>query len=795
MPRPLWSPRSRPWHEDSPLADSIDPQPATEPAAPANEPRAAAAQDQEAGYRRALDGMLEAVTILGRDWTYRYVNDTAARYLGRPRAELEGHRIPELFPAFMEQELFARFSHAMDARKPEHFEFPVTVAGDGARWFDFRLDPVDEGLLVLSLDITDRRTADDAVRVSEARLRGFVNSNIFGVVMTRPDGSVLDANAYFLDLIGYTRAELDAGLVDWRTLTPPEWAASDATALRELGLNGRTEPREKEYRRRDGSRVWVLIAHSRISGAQVEFASAVLDVSDRHWAEVALQASAAALRDSEERFRVLAEHSLSGVYIIDRGELSYVNPTLARTFGYTPEEMTGLAWTSVVHPDDRALVLENIRRRLDGELASLQYEFTGVRKDGTSVPVLVFGAATELSGQTVIIGNIIDLTERRELEERLRQAHKLEAVGQLAGGIAHDFNNLLTAIRGYSELVDASLGEDDPARADLEQIRQSTERAAALTRQLLAFSRRQTLAPEVLDPADVIDGIAPLIGRLLGEDIVLTTRHALDHDRVLADRSQLEQVIVNLSVNARDAMPAGGRLSIYTSSATLAEGHVPAEPDTPAGRYVRITVTDTGCGIDPAVRGRIFEPYFTTKEVGRGTGMGLATVYGIVRQSGGRISFESEVDRGTTFVIELPCVDARPAVDAVDAPPTSRASTGSETVLVVEDEAVIRAYMRRILTARGYTVIDAPSAAAGLLLVRDDAVLDLVVTDMVMPGMQGVELVESLRASRPGLPAVVISGFTGDALENVRGLSLLQKPFDADAFLATVREAIDRPRD
>jgi PAS domain S-box-containing protein len=767
--------------------------------------------ESEARYRRALDGMLEAVAIFGRDWVFRYVNETGARSLGRSRSEVVGTAINELLPLFNERELIVRFNRAMHTREPDHFEFPLVLPDGRSRWFEFSLEPADEGLLVLALDVTDRRVADDAVRASEARLRALVDSlreseslfrsafeeNPEAIGVWRPEfddrGRFVDAVHVFQSRVARERywdgQPLEA-IVGRRIFEGwPVYRDVLFEPYRRAAEAGTSVTGEVHDTLPDGRDVWADYSIFPFEGGFVHVGR---DISERRRTEEALRESEAALRESEERFRVMAEHSMSGVYVIDGDAFGYANPTLARMFGYTTAELTGADPMITVHPADRALVSENIRRRLDREVGALQYEFRGLRKDGSVIPVLSFGATAELAGRSVIVGNIVDLTERYELEERLRQAQKLEAVGQLAGGIAHDFNNLLTAIEGYAGLVDASLSADDLARADLDRIRQASARAAALTRQLLAFSRRQTLEPEVVDPADVIDEILPLLSRLLGEHIVLSTRHTLDHGHVRADRTQLEQVIVNLAVNARDAMPSGGRLSIDTVGVTLTADRVAGEPERPAGAYVRITVADTGRGIEPAVQRRIFEPYFTTKEVGRGTGMGLATVYGIVRQSGGWISVESESGVGTTFRIDLPTVEEPVGEEGLaPQPPVPTAHPGSETVLLVEDEDVIRAWLRRVLVGRGYSVIDASSGAVALGLVDGDVPIDLVVTDMVMPGIQGDELVDRLRDTRPGLPAVVISGFTGDSFDTVTLFQLLQKPFDAETLLRAVREAID----
>ncbi|MGD0019582.1 MAG: ATP-binding protein [Candidatus Limnocylindrales bacterium] len=332
-------------------------------------------------------------------------------------------------------------------------------------------------------------------------------------------------------------------------------------------------------------------------------------------------------------------------------------------------------------------------------------------------------------------GLISDITERRALQEQLRQAQKMEAVGRLAGGVAHDFNNLLTAVRGYAELARAALRADDPARADIEEVIVAADRASELTSQLLAFSRRQVLQPQVLDAAAATVRLAPMLRRLLGEHIELNTGATCSHGRVKVDPGQLEQVVVNLAVNARDAMGGGGRLTIETADVELDTTYASTHPGVPPGPYVMLTVSDTGSGMDADTRARAFEPFFTTKEPGKGTGMGLATVCGIVKQSGGSISLCSEPGKGTTFRLYFPRVD-EPASRNAGSDPPSPSPSGSETVLLVEDDPGVRGFARRTMTAQGYVVLEASSGADALALADGHAdEVDLLVTDLVMPGI------------------------------------------------------------
>ena len=391
-----------------------------------------------------------------------------------------------------------------------------------------------------------------------------------------------------------------------------------------------------------------------------------------------------------------------------------------------------------------------------------------------------------------------DITERKHLEQQLRQAQKMEAIGQLAGGIAHDFNNMLTVISGYSELVLATLPPGDPQRGNIEQIKQAGERAAALTRQLLAFSRRQVLEPKVLDLNAVATNMDKMLQRLIGENIALVTVLKPGLGRVKADPGQVEQVIMNLAVNARDAMPRGGKLTIETADVELDEAYARNHITVKPGPYVMLAVSDTGCGMDAQTQTRVFEPFFTTKEKGKGTGLGLSTVYGIVKQSGGYIWVYSEVGRGTTCKIYLPRVEEALGTSQPGAFPAS-VLRGSETVLLAEDEEVVRSLASRVLRENGYTVLEASNGEEALqLCAQQRGTIRLVMTDVVMTGMSGRELAERLHVAHPEMTVLFTSGYTDEAV--VRhgildtGVAFLQKPFTPDALLHKVREVLDAKR-
>jgi len=417
------------------------------------------------------------------------------------------------------------------------------------------------------------------------------------------------------------------------------------------------------------------------------------------------------------------------------------------------------------------------------------------RKDGGDVPVEVALSVFGVGQRTVMLGIARDVSERVELQSQLLRAQKMESVGRLAGGVAHDFNNLLTVITTSADLALAELESSHPVVRDLKEIRGAGERAARLTRQLLAFSRQQVLKREVLDINEVVRRFLTMLARVIGEDIHLELQLGPTVPPTFADAGQLEQVLMNLCVNARDAMRSGGTLTIGTSVVTMDEDHAARREGMTVGDYVTLTVTDTGVGIEKAALAKIFEPFFTTKEQGRGTGLGLSTVYGIVKQSGGSVFCYSEVGIGTAFRIYLPVSTATPEAEQVSVS-TRTPATGKETVLIVEDEESIRFVARRVLERSGYTVLEADSGSAALdVLAQHEGTLDLVLTDLVMPGMTGIELSQELRKTRPGLKMLFTSGYSVDVVSDrfhpEPDWNFIAKPYGVRELVEEVRRVLD----
>ena len=502
-----------------------------------------------------------------------------------------------------------------------------------------------------------------------------------------------------------------------------------------------------------------------------------------------------ALRISERRFRALVEESWDAIALFaGDGTILYGSPATTRLLGYELTEFVGRNAMELIYPDDRAGVLVRLQEVMAAPRTRVHVAARVVHKNGTWRYLEgVFTNLLDDPSVGAIVNNYRDVTDRRILEEQVILSQKMEAIGRLAGGVAHDFNNILTAIGGYTDLLLADLPAGDHRRHDVEEIHHAAQRAAGLTHQLLAFSRRQVLQPKVINLNALVPDIEKMLRRLIGEDILFATVLHPRLGNVRADPGQLEQVIVNLAVNARDAMPDGGRLTIETRDVELDEVYATDHPSVKPGRYVMLAVTDTGVGMDEETKARIFEPFFTTKVRGKGTGLGLATVYGIVQQTGGHIWPYSEPGLGTTMRVYLPRVDdpADPIKHPGDA--ALGAVGGTETILVVEDEAPVRAVTRQLLQRNGYTVFEAADGPAALALVDGEAGrhIDLLLTDVIMPGMSGRELADQLRARRPNLRVLFMSGYTDDAV--VRhgmlepGLAYLEKPFRPPTLLRKVR--------
>ena len=650
----------------------------------------------------------------------------------------------------------------------------------------FEVDGRSAGALRSPADAIDRSRAEEEIRELNRELerqvvqyRMLLDQASDAILITDGDRRYTEVNDAACALLGYSREELLKLSVP--DITVPDENPGQPTRFSRMRA-GETMLSERILRRKDGSHILGELNSRQLPDGR--FQAIVRDITSRKRLEKEQMRLATAVEQADEAI-VITDPSAT---------ILYVNPAFERVSGYTRSELVGSNSRILQSGHHDAEFYRGMWSTLlagetwHGTLVNLGKDGSLFEEDATITPI------RDPDGAVVsYVGVKRDVTHERKLEEQLRQAQKMEAIGQLAGGIAHDFNNLITAIRGYSELVRESLPPDASQREDIDQVLLAADRAADLTRQLLAFSRRQVLQPKVLSPAETVDGIAPMLRRLLGEHIELVTRAVPDLGRIRVDPSQLEQIIVNLAVNARDAMPGGGRLLIETANAEVGGESSSVRAVSSPLPCVLLRVADTGIGMDEDIRVRAFEPFFTTKNQGSGTGMGLAMVYGIVRQSGGEIYLHSEIGVGTTVEIYLPRVDDLPTAASVS-PQIAGVPHGSETILLAEDEDSVRTLARRALEELGYTVIVAADGIeAATIAERQTLPIDLLVTDVVMPHMGGPQLAERLRATRPNLNVLYVSGFMGNAVADltVPGTSVLTKPFTRAQLGRAVRRVID----
>ncbi len=502
------------------------------------------------------------------------------------------------------------------------------------------------------------------------------------------------------------------------------------------------------------------------------------------------------LRESETKLRAILDASRDAIGVSQNEVRTFINPAYVSLFGYeSADELIGKPVMDLIAPESRGLAMEMAKKRAAGEPVPPFYEVTGLKKDGTTFLAETTISSYVLDGEQFRLVTMRDITEKKRLEEQLRQAQKMEAIGTLAGGVAHDFNNILTVIMGLGNLMQMSLGKDDINRPYVDQIVTSSERAADLTQGLLAFSRKQRITLEPHTVNGVVTSTAKLLTRLLPEDIGLSINLAGTETSSLLDVTQIGQVLMNLATNARDAMPQGGSLTITTEEARIDENFIRTHGFGKMGDYVRLSVSDTGMGMDEPTMERIFEPFFTTKAVGKGTGLGLASVYGIVKQHKGYITVSSAPFKGTTFDIYLPVTET---LSQQESPAKPREVTGgTETVLIVEDDQDVRNLLTKVLESQGYTTIEAIDGDDAIRLYNErKGKVDLTILDVVMPGRNGAEVLDELTRINPSIKAIFVSGYTGDVVidKGIRSdnVDLLQKPISVPALLAKVREVLDK---
>ena len=690
------------------------------------------------------------------------------------------------------------FREALESGRSCDLELEIISAKGVHKWVRTQSEPVmEEGRVVYVYgalqDITDRKQAEAALCDSEMRRSLALDAVQMGTWEWDLTADRIACSETIEALWGYAPGTFPGTREAFTSRISPD----DLPEIQRIAEEAKRarRPFRNEYRviRPDGSLRWVASHGCHLFDDQdraIRILGVAFDISEG-------KKTQKALRESEVRFRMLVEGAPEGIFVEAEGRFLFVNPAMVRLLGAAGAgDLVDAEVTEHIAPEYRQEVQGRIRSQCQKGGAPLLLAHEYLRLDGTRVPVETTSVAFSFHGRDGCLVFVRDITSRREAEVRqeglrhqLEQAQKMESIGRLAGGVAHDFNNMLSIILGYGEIVLRELKPQDPLVEKVKEILDAGTRSAALTRQLLAFSRKQTLQPEIIDLNAVVRNLEKMLRRLIGEDVRLELSLARDLAPVMADPGQIEQVIMNLAVNARDAMPQGGRLSFETRNAELDDLFAATHHGTVAGKYVMLAVSDTGSGMEKEILGKIFEPFFTTKEKGKGTGLGLATVYGIVKQSGGSIWAYSEVGQGTSFKIYLPQVEAR--AQSKPDPLPGPGPAGGEHILVVEDEPSLRKLVGGMLTRMGYRVSVAANGDEALILVeKKGQVPDLLLTDVVMPGLSGAELAKRLRLVMPQLRVLYMSGYTNDAIVHHGvldpGTPFIQKPMSAAALAEKV---------
>jgi two-component system, cell cycle sensor histidine kinase and response regulator CckA len=772
--------------------------------------RAARQQAEAAQAQLAAIVTSSADAIIGKDLNGIITswNGGAERIFGYTTTEMVGTSILRLIPADREDEEEHILGRIRQSENIEHFE-TLRQTKDG-RLIDVSVtaSPIRNatgqvtGVSKVARDISERKRSEKEQRFQQAMLKAERELTLDAILVVDDQSRVLSFNGRFAQMWGIsadilsTRADTVLLQAVRDKLLDPErfmdhvrqlYDRHDQVSHDEVELtDGRMLDRYSAPMRDPDGRYYGRVWYFR-------------DVTERKEAEGALRHERDRVRTAEARMRFALESADVGIWDMDygTGALRW-SEILEAQYGLQPGTFAGTfeAFVERIHPEDRESVLETMGKAMKSGTDFSVVNRT-IRPDGTvrwlsgAGRVLLDEHGQPLRG----VGISQDVTERRTLEEQYQQAQKMEAVGRLAGGVAHDFNNLLTVILGYCELLLADCQPGDPHQEDIAEIQRAGARASGLTRQLLAFSRKQIIEPTVLDLNAIATDMQAMLGRLIGEDVNVVLVLGPDLAPVKADRGQVEQVLMNLAVNARDAMPKGGTLTIETANVELDERYAKTHATVTPGPYVALTVTDTGTGMTPEVQARLFEPFFTTKEIGKGTGLGMATVYGIVARSGGSVGVYSEIGKGSSFKVYFPRVETADMV--MEAPrPVAPVPVGMQTVLVVEDEDGLRELARKLLLRQGYTVLVAANADEALRLVAANASIDVLLTDVVMPGASGPELTRQLVEQRPALRVIYMSGYTEDAIVQrgvlKPGIAFLNKPFTSETLGAKIREVLER---
>jgi len=760
--------------------------------------------ESEEKYRMMIQLIPDMLMLMDSKGVAVYISPQAETVLGYPSETFIGIDFPDIIHKDDVERVLKHQQQVILGEKLTDLEYRIIDKEGSIRWVSHTATPVIENNQVVRIfnivkNVTDKKLAEQTLRESESKYR-LLAENASDVIWTMDlEQKYTYVSASVEKMRGYTPEEAINASVE-ETLTPASYEKVIQVIMQELekendpdAEKNRTVTMELEQTCKDGTTVWTEVSTSFIrneDGLAIGVMGIARDISERKKTENAL-------RESEKRFKALHNASFGGITIHDKGVILECNHGLSVITGYSADELIGMDGLLLISEKSRDLVMSNI---LSGY--EKPYEAIGLRKNGEEYPLRLEARNVPYKGKNVRTVEFRDITDAKEaekekfkLEAQLQQSQKMESIGRLAGGVAHDFNNLLTGIIGNVMLAKMDISPDDPLSETFDEINQAAQSAANLTHQLLAFSRKQIIKPKVLDLNELIKNLNKMLQRLIGEHIELRTFSKGSLSLIKSDPSQVEQIIINLAVNARDAMPNGGKLTIETADASLDAEYCKKHPHVEAGNYVLLAISDNGVGIDKETQQHIFDPFYTTKEEGRGTGLGLSTVYGIIKQHNGHIEVYSELGHGTTFRVYLPVVYDK-ADKLTNTKTRADIPEGTETVLVVEDEDLVRNIAIKILKRQGYKVYSADSGGNAQALVEDkNLALDLLVTDIVMPNMNGRELAERMVTRSPDLKVLYTSGYTEDVIGHHgildEGLHFIGKPYTPFELAKKVRKVLD----